>query len=286
MHFVYEDCAGTDLKQGDVLRRTPQVDLLLANVHPHYTSSEYMFFIVLSQSCDLVRRDGMQCKTRYISIAAARSLSVVFKRFVEKLFTDPLEKQLRFCSENRKSKLKEFAGRLANNNESPYFFLRREPSVGLDDDYCAFLPLSIAVKSELHYETLIAARVVSLKESFQHKLGYLTGLLYSRPGTEDWKAGDDLDRFLQAPLDDPSLAIWVDQGRHSQLLRKLRAKKDPTEKDLLEAVEELKNAKLSNKKNLLEALSEVLVECGIAPQTAQTVCNRLENRPEFAVGVK
>src|SRR5881394_3482701 len=188
MHFTYsEEPDATSLQQGDILKRTPDVDSILKSVHPHYHhKTDYNFFIILTQSCDLVRRNGRTCKSRYITIAAVRSLELAVNRYAASLQYDDVEAALGFCPDDRKDKLRQFVERLLNNNEDNYFYLKAEPARGLSEDHCAFLQLSIALKSELHYDTLLAAKSLQLSESFQHKLGYLVGTSYSRVGTEDW----------------------------------------------------------------------------------------------------
>ena len=80
-----------------------------------------------------------------------------------------MERRLKLCSREFHPKLIQFVERLLNNNEDEFFYLYREPDVGMDEDHCAFLHLSIAVKAELHYKTLLAARVLQLTYSFQYR---------------------------------------------------------------------------------------------------------------------
>ena len=41
---------------------------------------DYRYFIVLTQSCDLVRRNGGRCTSPHVTIAAVRPLRVAFER--------------------------------------------------------------------------------------------------------------------------------------------------------------------------------------------------------------
>jgi hypothetical protein len=223
MHFTYDEQARSGLLQGDLIQRTEDVDKILKAVHPHYFESpNYRYFLILTQSCDLARREGKPCNGRYISIAAVRPLQKVVEREIQNLQHDEIEKKLGFCSKERQAKLIQFMERLINNNEEEFFYLHREPSVGFVDDHCAFLQLSIALKAHVHYDTLLAARILSLKESFQHKLGYLVGTLYSRVGTEDWhEKQDKIDLYrelTQDPLKNESLVVWVDKDVHKKVL--------------------------------------------------------------------
>ena len=85
LHFTYKESSDTEnpsLKQGDILQKTPALLALLQKVHPYYTDSKYRFFQVITQSCDLVRRNGT-CKSRYITLAAVRTLDDIIDRFIE-----------------------------------------------------------------------------------------------------------------------------------------------------------------------------------------------------------
>lgn len=211
------------LQQGDVIRRSPGVEAVLREVHPHYFNKpDYRFFIVLTQSCDLARRAGQPSAARYVTVAAVRPLSLAIERYIAQQQFDELESRLGFASEDRKEKLRQFVERVMNNNEDSYFFLRAEPTHGLDEDHCAFLQLSIALKADLHYDTLLAAKILQLQEPFQHKLGYLVGTSYSRVGTEDWVpkhlTAEDFNKAVQERIAAAGSVLWLERTLHRQLL--------------------------------------------------------------------
>ena len=71
IHFTYKQEADfASLCQGDVLAVTEELKSILEEVHPYFLNEQYKYFMVLSQSCDLVRRKGKACKTPYITLAA------------------------------------------------------------------------------------------------------------------------------------------------------------------------------------------------------------------------
>lgn len=291
MHFTYEPKARTDLSQGDLIHRTPQVDELLRNVHPHYfKSSSYRFFIVLTQSCDLVRRNGEPCKARYISIAAVRPLQLVIERELNRYQRTDLEKNLKFCSQDIRPKLFQFMERILNNNEEEFFFLFREPDIGLIENHCAFLHLSIAVKAELHYQTLLSARVLQLKESFQHKLGHLVGNLYSRVGTEDWLPDnckpEDFERLCHEPVNNEETVLWLEKSIHKAVIAKLRQIQSPSLEDFKKAVKETKATQENRKQQVLAAVKDVLTDCKIENQLLEKIVRRIENQPLFQTAFK
>ncbi|MFS2214055.1 hypothetical protein ACCD08_06065 [Telluria sp. Tellsp104] len=207
MHFTYAAPNLEHLQQGDVLQKTPELLELIREIHPHYANDSYKYFQVLTQSCDLVRRGGKPCKSRYITLAAVRSLDLVVERAIAN-FSDKVEfKGEILCSEKFKPKLSDVLNKLFNNNDTNHFFLNAEPEVGLLEDYCTQLHLSISIRAYEHYDVCLKAKVVELQENFRAKLGWLVGNLYSRVGTEDYVPGamaDDAQykKFLDERMDE------------------------------------------------------------------------------------
>jgi hypothetical protein len=87
MHFTYASKpAFTNLMQGDVLKRTPAINDLLKEVHPYFfRNGKNLFFMVLTQSCDLVRRNDGTCKAPYITIVSVRLIDDVLNRQIQTL---------------------------------------------------------------------------------------------------------------------------------------------------------------------------------------------------------
>ena len=79
IHFTYKHSPDmSSLCQGDVLQVTDGMRDILKEVHPYFLNKQYKYFMVLTQSCDLVRRNGGNCKTPYITLAAVRSFDDFF----------------------------------------------------------------------------------------------------------------------------------------------------------------------------------------------------------------
>ncbi|HZO80565.1 MAG TPA: hypothetical protein VFB33_02635 [Candidatus Binataceae bacterium] len=285
-HFTYRLPNSTDLEQGDLLSKEG-LSQILAIVHPHYLGDEYTHFLVLTQSCDLVRRAG-KCKTRYITLAAVRPVEIVLQREVEK-YQDEFAKKGMVCSRNKRQLLENFLERLLNNNEPEYFFLRKEDAVGLHDDSCAFLRLSISIRAYQHYDSCLTARVVSLTPQFQAKLGWLVGNMYSRIGTEDWvpqyTTKEQFHSLITAILD--QLCLWVDDAK----LRRARTTASfsldsydtATIRSLIESA-----AVPSRRDRILECVETVLHELGLVTEEdiLKKFRRRLINDPVFAASVK
>jgi hypothetical protein len=275
------------LQQGDVIRRTEQIDSVLQDVHPHYLKEDYRYLMVLTQTCDLVRgRIGPsgRCKARYISVAAVRPFATVIRRELSKYLRHPFEQAHRLCDEKHRVSVRDFVAKLLNNNAAEYFYLHSEPSAGFNQPHCAFLTLSIALKSELHYEKCLDAKLLQLSDSFQHKLGWLTGNLYSRVGTEDWVP----DVCEQAAFDARVEAIvydacaWIESSHQKKLMKRLGELQDLTTERALSEYEALKT-KLPKKKDLLvDRLFTIMVEEGISKEDAKRIANLVKSDEDIA----
>jgi hypothetical protein len=213
MHLTYEreKFCGNELMQGDVLMRTPALNDLLKEVHPHfYQHPKNLFFMVLTQSCDLVPRGpGNLCKAPYIAIAPIRTLDLVIERHLAQQTIAEVRAELPVLGAKTRNRVSDFLQRLFNNNEPGYFFLD-SADTQLPSDCAAFLNLSISIKSDLHFRTCVDAKILQLTDTFQAKLGWLVGQMFSRVGTPDWDP-IELSKKINAILSDA--AIWVDDAK-------------------------------------------------------------------------
>ena len=76
MDFIFTKPNDVDygsLRQGDLLIKNPHLKAAIAEAHKYYADTpDYTHFLVLTQSCDLVRRGKKPPKSRYITLAAAQ----------------------------------------------------------------------------------------------------------------------------------------------------------------------------------------------------------------------
>jgi hypothetical protein len=276
MHFTYNEapCENDVLGQGDILRRTPELEELLRRYYPYFgDNDENQFFLVITQSCDLVPRNTGVCKANYIELAAVRPLNVAIERELDVHAQRDFDLPFTVAGLKSRAKIEQFLERLFNNNEQNYFFLRNEPTAGLPEDCCAFLHLTVPIKSE-HYKICLESRILTLNTVFQAKLGWLVGQIYARVGTNDWdpKALHEMvqgitngagawidDRLLNSARE--VVRSWKEQHPDAQLtepeLKKLIAKL-PKEKDL--AIDRLQkllsNSALVNKLTTAGAMTD------------------------------
>lgn len=261
MHLTYvPDASSGELMQGDVLERTPELNAVLQQVHPHYHDHpKNLFFMVLSQTCDLVRREQFGgCKTPYIAIAPIRSLDLVVERHVSQEDIVAVDAELPVLGGRARNRLTQFIERLLNNNEPRYFYLDGADTC-LPSDCVAFLQLSIPIKSELHFGTCLAAKRLQLTEAFQAKLGWLLGQMFSRVATEDWDR-ESLTAKVGAILNDA--AIWVDDQKIKALEAEFEQLKsgDPavamSRQDIKKALDRVKTKRVK----VLERTNAVIAE--------------------------
>jgi hypothetical protein len=184
-HYVYREPNKKVLCQGDILSKTETILKHLQDFHPYYADhDDYKFFMVLTQSCDLVRRDGKFCASPYITMAAVRPVETVLLREAAKR-QDPWQKPARVISAKERENLLRFLASLIDNNKERYFYVHSDVECGIDLNCCAFLQLAVTLKAE-HYQTCLDAKICELDETFQAKLGHLIGHMYNRVGTTEW----------------------------------------------------------------------------------------------------
>lgn len=217
MHWTYKELSKqdlTNLEQGDLLEKTPELYELLKIYHPYYADhAENKYFIVLTQSCDLVLRSG-QCKSRYISLAPVRSLKSILKVEFEHQIYNRAPSARAYASMRTKTSMEQFLERVFNNNDPAYFYLEQSPAQGVAEPMCALLSLPISIKTE-HYKLCFNARSISLKDEFQAKIGWLIGQLYSRVGTPDWKK-----RELTSKINNEieGTVLWLSDSEVTELI--------------------------------------------------------------------
>ena len=284
MHFTYDELNATELFQGDILKRTVDLDRVLKEVHPHFAAKDSnRLFCVLTQSCDLVRRNGARCSARYITVAAVRPLDIVVVRELESYLDNPISAKLKLIEKRRRAKAEQFLERLFNNNEDDYFYLRKEADLGMPEDHCVFLKLSIPLKSEVNYQMLLDAKMAQLTESFQHKLGYLVGKSYSRIGTQDWVpdniAEPEFKRMVGQVLDEKEDFLWVDDRVFAKTIKELQSV--PIDNVTIQMFQEIaarkEKEKAERKEEFLSEAERILLALNVDPAVTQKARLRMGN---------
>jgi len=295
MHFTYESPDSTDkanLCQGDVLFRTPQLIHLINQLHPYFAEAKYKAYMLLTQSCDLFRRNG-RCKAPYLTLAVVRTVEDALRHELNALdetaiTLDSESKTMcghTFVSEKLKDRLTIAATSLFNNNLDGYFFLRADSEAFVGGDWCAFLRVTIPLRVE-HYDLLLDAKRAQLRDVFQAKVGWLLGSNYARVATPDWTSSasgiEEQGRLLQGLVH--KAHQWIPDKQMTKIRARLKADEVAETEASVRALLDDPSMRIRNRRQLiLAAVSEAW------PPGKQVDRNRfigqLQNRPEFREAV-
>jgi hypothetical protein len=215
-HWTYDGVLPEeDLLQGDIIGRTSALDAILKDAHQYFLGQQYTAFLVVTQSCDLVKR-GRTCKAEHIGIAVVRELEPILPALMEKVAGFGVRGLYR--SSARPSAI-ELLKKIINQNEMArgFFYLHPDADVKIATPSVAFLRVAISLRNE-HYEVLREARCGRLSSQFRNKLGWLCGNLFSRIDTEDWDeaTGKPYEGIRQATsllehIDGTDTENWIPQ---------------------------------------------------------------------------
>lgn len=263
--MIYQEPPPLDrLEQGDLLDKTPELTELLATYHPYYAQhKDNRFFVVLTQSCDLVLRNG-NCGARYISLAPVRPLRTVLKREFDDKLDNAGPGLQAFAPHRVKSSFEQFLHRLFNNNEAPFFYFEVAQERGVYEEMCAMLALPISLKPE-HYPLLLRAKRAGITDVFQAKLGWLLGQMYSRVGTPDFDAAV-LTQKVSAYVE--GIAVWLEESDFKALRALVAAHASNPENPPAGATEiQAMLTKIPKRKNqVIDAVLGVAAKQGLVPE--------------------
>jgi hypothetical protein len=228
MEFIFapeNDSDFTVLQQGDLLIRNDELADTIRLAHPYYADADdYTHFIVLTQSCDLVRRQGKKApKSRYITLAAVRPFSIVLDRHFPKASFGSIN-GIHICDKSRELLLRNFLENILHNTVEGFFFIRKDSHPAVGEDVCAFLALSVALRAS-HYDSCLQAKVAQLTDVFAAKIGWAVGNMYSRVGTpdvEEWE--EDAEAYKKTFYDEvlETKALWLSNIQYKAFSRELK----------------------------------------------------------------
>lgn len=292
--FIFEPTDKIDrtaLLQGDLLARTPALSKVIGEAHSYYaTASDYSHFLVLTQSCDLVRRKG-GCKSRYVTICAVRPLSLAvereFKRFVEPISGFPLP-----VGQSQDIALaRQYLERVLNNTVDGIFFIPKGGCPGVDEHLCAFLPLSIALRAD-HYDECLSAKVGQATQIFAAKIGSLTSALFGRIATPDLAetyGSKAAEQFRNAFFEEQGVGsiAWLSPFQRRALNEAVEARlaADGTAELQAEVAEELLKTLPNPVEAMANRVAEVLAARNLiekSPEVHKKVRNFLINDGQFS----
>ncbi|MEJ2704777.1 MAG: hypothetical protein P8Z79_20265, partial [Sedimentisphaerales bacterium] len=122
---------------------------------------------------------GAECKSRYINLAVIRPLEDMLWNFLDKIC-----ERVKICNNEiegsyvleSKQKAHQLLQRIINQNEQALgvFYLHPDGVVGIAEHSVALLQVSIALRAQEHYDTLVNARRGRLADPFRNKLGEIS----------------------------------------------------------------------------------------------------------------
>lgn len=260
-----------ELRQGDILVRNGQLRDAVAEAHQYYAIADgYDFFLVLTPTCELVKRNG-RCSSRYITLAAIRPLLLVIGRQLEH-YKKSIKAPGLYCQLDKRVQAEQFVMRLLHNTEDGYVFLPKELFKGeVEDDRCAFLKLSIALRSS-HYQSCIDAKIQQLAIDLSAKVGLLAANLYGQIATEaleeqaDVNVNEIIGDLKRRTLDQGDV-FWLSRQRIKEFDKAVRAKGKALGRDLsLSEATSLIQDIPSDQKLLANRIGELMTSKGIADE--------------------
>lgn len=167
--------------------------------------------------------------------------------------------------------------RIYNNTEPDYFFLYKEPEYQFDESMVAYLKVSIALKSDLHYDTCLEAKVMELTDEFKAKLGWLVGNIYSRVETTDWSSimsEEEKKKFIEFELS--KYLVFSDKERIKQL--KKEVEKDEIAYDSIkELLTHMKTYSVPTKYDKIMNTIDKVLENNLSKNKVESIKNSFHN---------
>ena len=230
-----------DLQQGDIIENQEEVCGIVNNAYPQFSGSEYDAFLVITQSCDLVRRYGKPCKSKYINLVPIQPLEEIFLSLLDRV-CDRFKINCRLYSARGKSNAIQLIESICNQNAWALgvFFFHSDIDVKIPVDSVGLLQVGFAVPSESHYyDKLAKARSGRLNVAFQSRLGWLVGNLYSRVATPDFPKSNQqevMDYLMSSNKNNKNLPQWLNKGQLEKLKSSTRTEIMDLREDQIDAL--------------------------------------------------
>lgn len=244
-------------------------------------------FLVLTQSCDLVRRSG-RCAAKFVTLAAVKQIDLALIAELAHI-QDEVERNGQFISQRSRNRLDQFIDRVLDNNEDGLFFLREEQRWGVSENWCAFLPLTATLpltlppKHKPSYLCCLNARIVGINGVFQAKLGALTGNMFARVGTTDFSSAEKA-KYDHTRDELMKKIVWTIPNREYAILKNSLDVDPPSGGVTLDAARERYGELCLNesrKSRTISRIQGVLSDLGIDPVVARKINSRLETDAEL-----
>jgi hypothetical protein len=240
--------------------------------------------MVLTQSCDLVRRGKKSPKAPYITVAAMRPAQILIDRQIRRYALSSEGVPIMLCRKEYELSACRFVERLLNNTEDNVFFIRKDAHPALRENYCVFLPLSISLRAE-QYDVCLAAKIAQLNDVFQAKVGWLTSNMYGRVGTPDiadWVS--DPGTYKKALYEEVlySGTVWLSARQYAKFMEEVERRGCDTDEDVEEILGSIRDDIEEAADEIVELLSVKNLLAGDgSKQVKRKVANVLLNSKPF-----
>ena len=261
-YFLYQDNPPEkeDLQQGDIIENNEKINSIIKQIYPRISDLEYNSLLVITQSCDLVRRDGKICKSKYINLVPIQPLEHIFLPLLDRAYGRFKITGRRYSAKGKSDAI-QLIESICNQNAWALgiFFLHSNIDVKIPVDSVALLQLSFTVPSELYYNEVTRARTGRLNVAFQSRLGWLVGNLYSRVATPDFpevKQREVRDYLMSSDKENKNLPQWLNKKQ----LERLKSSTDTDLNNLSEEKIDILLADYDPKAHIKKAIGHVINE--------------------------
>ncbi len=178
------------LLQGDLIEIKGEFLEKFKEFYPgiSHTEGNHGYALVLTQSCDLarrvVRKQLQEPACHHILVCIVRPVSSVFKSELKFRRFKTAENGFTYLEQSAYEALQLSLSRLINNSESTNLFFLPKTAL-LKEEMVAVLSVSFPFRCSSVYQSMIDARVATLKPEFRAKIGYMLADLYGRVATSD-----------------------------------------------------------------------------------------------------
>lgn len=277
------------LQQGDILDKSPAILSALGKAFPEDLLEKTYAFIVLTQSCDLVRRNKKSCKAKYISLATISPLEdnliMLLDDACEKACLDPdMSISGLYISKDR-NKAHQLIERILNQTEEDraLFYLPPYLDAGIAVHSIANLQVNFALKLD-NYDSLIKNLKGRLSNVYQNRLGWLVGNLFSRVAIPDFDQEEKktIIRELLKRKDSERGPFWISQDAVSEAQSKGLKMDGRTTQEIYELIKS--HSPSSPKEKAIERILNILKEeaSGLGEPVLDRISRMLRQDPFLA----
>lgn len=288
---IYQDIAPeSGLQQGDILDKSPAILSALGKVFPEDLISKTNAFIVLTQTCDLMRRNKKPCKAKYINLATVSpledSIIMLLDDICDRASLNAGSTISGIYISKDKYKAEQLIERILNQTEEDraLFYLPPQADAGIGVHSIVNLQVNAPLKVDC-YDSLVGNLKGRLKNEYQNRLGWLVGNLFSRVAIPEFDINEkkSIIKDFLTPKDKESGPFWISRDAITEAQSK-KIEMNENEKTIRELYELLEAQKPSSSKEkaMKRIISIIKEEEGtLSESKLQRISDRLNQDAVF-----